>query len=65
MKPWASSSRLARMTVLLGDDWLLFLNVDPRLSALRSDPRFQKLARPRWSSLKSAGHWHVVSLHQL
>lgn len=27
------------------DGWLLFLNVDPRLSVLRSDPRFQNLAR--------------------
>ena len=27
------------------DGWLLFLRVDPRLSAVRSDPRFQKLAR--------------------
>jgi TolB-like protein/tetratricopeptide (TPR) repeat protein len=27
------------------DGWLVFLNVDPRLSALRSDPRFQRLAR--------------------
>lgn len=26
------------------DGWLLFLNVDPRLSGLRSDPRFQNLA---------------------
>jgi len=27
------------------DGWLVFLNVDPRLSALRADPRFRKLAR--------------------
>ena len=27
------------------DDWLLFLNVDPRLSGLRSDPRFNDLVR--------------------
>jgi len=27
------------------DGWLLLLNVDPRLSPLRSDPRFQKLTR--------------------
>lgn len=27
------------------DGWLLFLNVDPRVSSLRSDPRFADLAR--------------------
>ena len=27
------------------DDWLLFLNVDPRLSGLRADPRFDDLVR--------------------
>ena len=27
------------------DDWLLFLNVDPRLSALRADPRFSDVVR--------------------
>lgn len=27
------------------DGWLLFLNLDPRLSALRSDARFAELVR--------------------